>query len=181
MKTIQTNPTARIAVKRNVLKQYRVNNEDVIYLKNGSEFEIELFNPLQETILAEISLNNNEIAGGGLVLRPGERIFLERYLTEDKKFKFDVYQVDNSEAVQRAIANNGLVTIKFYREKRNLHIRTPWTTTTWYNAPTPFYGGGLTATYGSGLSTPILRSSEVTCKASSDNVAFFNTNICLVA
>lgn len=174
MKTIQTNPTARIAVKRNVLKQYRVDNADVVYLKKDSEFEIELFNPLQEPILAEISLNNKEIAGGGLILRPGERIFLERYLTEDKKFKFDVYQVDNSEAVQQAIANNGLVTIKFYREKRDLQIRTPWATTTWYNTSTPFYGGGLTATYGSGVST-LTRSGGDTSKCIASNAALFSS------
>lgn len=171
MKTSQKSPTARIAVKRNVLKQYRVDNQDVVYLKKGSEFEIELFNPLQETILAEIHLNNKEIGGGGLVLRPGERVFLERYLTEDRKFKFEVYQVENSEEVKQAVTFNGLVTIKFFREKRDLRIRTYTNiiNTPWYVSSTPFYGG---LTVGNSLDT-------ISCNAANLNgvVSSFNSSV----
>jgi len=117
MKQSNANPTAKIAVKKNVLKQYKVNNEDVVYLAKDAEFEIELFNPLQETILAKIDLNNNIAIGEGLILRPGERVFLERYLDIDRKFKFDVYSIDGSESAKQATAKNGLVTVKFYREK----------------------------------------------------------------
>lgn len=117
MKQINVNPTAKIAVKKNVLKQYRVNNEDVVYLPKDAEFEIELFNPLQETLLAKIDLNNSIPTGEGIILRPGERIFLERYLNIDRKFLFDVYSIDGSEASKQATAKNGLVTVKFYREK----------------------------------------------------------------
>lgn len=112
----QKQPTARIAVKKNVLKLYNVNKQDVNYLPKDAEFEIELYNPLMETILAKISLNNKEMNGGGIILRPGERVFLERYLNEDKKFKFDVYSVEDTEESKLAISNNGLVSVSFYKE-----------------------------------------------------------------
>lgn len=117
MKQSNVNPTAKIAVKKNVLKQYRLDNVDVVYLAKDAEFEIELFNPLQETVLAKIDMNNNVSIGEGLILRPGERVFLERYLDIDRKFKFDVYSIDGSNASMCASAQNGLVTVKFYREK----------------------------------------------------------------
>lgn len=63
-------------------------------MKNGSEFELELFNPKQTTILAKIKINGSYIGGGGIVLRPGERVFLERYLDDAKKFLFETYNVD---------------------------------------------------------------------------------------
>ena len=113
----QKQPTARIAVKKNVLKLYSVNKQEVNYLPKDAEFEIELYNPLQETILAKISLNNKEISNGGIILRPGQRIFLERYLNEDRKFKFDVYSVEDTEESRLAISNNGLVSISFYKEE----------------------------------------------------------------
>ena len=70
-------------------------------------FQIELFNPTSFILLAKIKLNGNAISGGGLVIRPGERIFLERFLEENKKFLFDTYKVDNIAAVKKAIKENG--------------------------------------------------------------------------
>jgi hypothetical protein len=91
---------------------------DTVYLNNGDEFEIELYNPTQNKVLAKIEMNGNSI-GNGIILRPGERIFLERYLDEAKKFLFETYVVNGkNEEVQRAIAHNGDVIIKFYDEVR---------------------------------------------------------------
>jgi hypothetical protein len=89
---------------------------DTVYLNDGDEFEIELYNPTQNKVLAKIEMNGNSI-GNGIILRPGERIFLERYLDEAKKFLFDTYVVNgNNEEVKQAIVNNGDVVIKFYDE-----------------------------------------------------------------
>ena len=97
-------------------KQRLKQHIDTVYLKNGEEFEIELYNPTQNKVLAKIEMNGNSI-GNGIILRPGERIFLERYIDEAKKFLFETYVVngDNQE-VQEAIANNGDVVIKFFNE-----------------------------------------------------------------
>jgi hypothetical protein len=98
-------------------KQRLKQHIDTVYLKNGDEFEIELFNPTQNKVLAKIEVNGNSICSGGIILRPGERIFLERYIDEPKRFLFETYVVNgNNEEVQNAIARNGNVTIKFHKE-----------------------------------------------------------------
>lgn len=115
MKELNEMPSAKIALKRNVLKMYDVAGTKSVFLKDGSEFEIELFNPTQSIILAKIKLNGEFINGGGLILKPGKRVFLERYLDVDKTFKFSTYLVDkNNEQVDNAIKNNGLVEVLFY-------------------------------------------------------------------
>jgi hypothetical protein len=97
-------------------KQRLKQHTDTVYLKDGDEFEIELFNPTSNKVLAKIELNGDSI-GSGIILRPGERVFLERYLDEAKKFLFETYNVDdNNEEVKQAIADNGDVTVKFYNE-----------------------------------------------------------------
>jgi hypothetical protein len=106
-------PCAFITKDKLRLKQFGHN----VYLKNGSEFELELFNPSQSTVLAKIKIDGNYISGGGIVLRPGQRIYLERFLDDAKKFKFETYEVDaTSNDVLTAIANNGNVEIEFYEE-----------------------------------------------------------------
>jgi hypothetical protein len=97
-------------------KQRLKQHTDTVYLKNGDEFEIELYNPTQNKVLAKIEINGNSI-GSGIVLRPGERVFLERYLDDAKKFLFETYSVDdNNEEVKQAIVHNGDVTVRFYNE-----------------------------------------------------------------
>ena len=97
-------------------KQRLKQHVDTVYLNNGDEFEIELYNPTQNKVLAKIEMNGNSI-GSGIILRPGERVFLERYMNEAKKFLFETYNVNgDNEEVQRAIAENGDVTVKFYNE-----------------------------------------------------------------
>ena len=111
----QMQPQAYVTVGKN-----RPKKGNQVYLKDGQEFEIELFNPLTETILAQIWLNDEVIGGGGIVLRPGEKIYLERYLDKAKKFKFETYQVAKGNvAVDNAIRNNGKVKIQFFKEIKN--------------------------------------------------------------
>jgi hypothetical protein len=107
-------PCAFITKDKQRLKQFGHN----VYLKNGEEFELELFNPSQSTVLAKIKINGNYLSGGGLVLKPGQRVFLERYLDDAKKFKFETYEVDGSHTeVLDAISSNGDVSIEFYEEQ----------------------------------------------------------------
>jgi len=112
-------PTANIAVNKSRLKVYNKKGDlPTYYLQKGQEFQIELFNPTTDTILAKITLNGNEISQGGLVLNPGQRVFLDRYLDVAKKFLFDTYEVSNTEEVREAIANNGDFKVQFYRESK---------------------------------------------------------------
>ena len=106
-------PCAYITKGRQRIKQFGQN----VYLKNGSEFEIELYNPSRQTVLSKIKINGEFINGGGIILKPGERVFLERYLDAPHKFKFETYTVDATNETMNAIANNGDVEILFYNEE----------------------------------------------------------------
>ena len=87
-----------------------------VYLQNGDYFEIELYNPLKKSILADIRLNGESISEGGLVLRPGERNYLDCFIDDKKKFKFETYKVDDSGETKEAISDNGLLEVFFYKE-----------------------------------------------------------------
>jgi len=121
-------PSAFITKGKQRLKQY----ENSVYLRDGEEFELELFNPTTEKILAKIKIDGNYISSAGIVLRPGERVFLERYLDDPRKFKFDTYFIDskNSDAVN-ATRNNGLVEIEFY--KKYIYSNVCWNSVTYYS------------------------------------------------
>jgi hypothetical protein len=125
-------PTAYLAVNNSRLKIYNKNSEiPTYYLEGGQEFQIELFNPTQKTVLAKIILNGKTISQGGLVLRPGVRVFLDRYIDVAKKFLFDTYEVSGTnEEVKEAIAKNGDIKIQFFNEyeiKPSLPISMPRT------------------------------------------------------
>jgi len=106
-------PTARIGVNKSL-----VPSGTNVYLKSGQEFEIELFNPTQHNILAKIYINGEAVSETGLIIKPGRREWLERYIDKPRKFKFDTYEVEagNSD-VKAAIKNNGSIKVEFYKEK----------------------------------------------------------------
>ena len=124
MKEVCENPTAKIAVKKNVVKVYEIDKVNKVFLKDGTEFEIELFNPTKDVVLCKFKLNGKFTNDGGLVLNPGQRVFLERYLDESKKFVFETYTVDNTPEALQAIYDNGSIEISFYKE-----IANNWTVT----------------------------------------------------
>ena len=104
----------------------------VVFMDNGTEFEIELYNPTQNTVLSKISVNNKLISYSGIVLRPGERVFLERYLDDPSKFKFETYNVSgNAEEIKKAIEKNGLIKVEFFDEEITPIFT--WTTANPYN------------------------------------------------
>lgn len=110
-------PTACIAINRSRVKIYNKNTDvPTVYLQKGTEFQIELFNPTTDVILCKINLNNKQISQGGLVLNPGQRVFLDRYLDVAKKFLFDTYEVSNTNEVKEAIEQNGDFKVEFYKE-----------------------------------------------------------------
>jgi DNA-directed RNA polymerase subunit M/transcription elongation factor TFIIS len=135
-------PCAYITKGKQRIKQFGQN----VYLKDGSEFEVELYNGSRKTVLSKIKINGEFIKGGGIILRPGERIFLERYIDVPRKFKFETYTVDSTNETMNAIASNGDVEILFYEEQEVLDIKV-----TSYPAWNPTYvsnGGTFTTTTG---------------------------------
>ena len=117
--TTSNSPTAYIT---NGFKQRLKQFDKTVYLKDSDTFQIELYNPKQIHILAKIKINGQYISGGGIVLRPGERVFLERFLDSNNKFVFRTYEVDGTSETLHAISNNGLVEIEFYDE----YLTTPY-------------------------------------------------------
>lgn len=107
------------------LKTYTGNH---IFLNNKDEFQIRLFNPLREKIGVQIGFNG-QLSSSMLVLNPGEDVIVDRFLDDQRKMLFETYQYDkgNSAAVN-AVANNGIVEIRFFKE----YIYTP-PITTWTN------------------------------------------------
>ena len=108
-----------IAIAKSICKEYSTSSYSrVVYLDNGQEFQIQLFNPHKFTIGAEIFINSEKLSNR-IVLKPGERIWLERYLDINKKFKFSTYEVEANDAdVQEAIKDNGTIEVKFYKETK---------------------------------------------------------------
>jgi hypothetical protein len=115
-KTSKTTPEAYIAVGRNKSRLKIYNGKDV-FMKDAEEFQIELFNPTTQTVGVKILINGKSISNSLLVLKPGERSYLERYIDDNRKFLFDTYQVENSQEVKDAIRNNGDVKVEFYNER----------------------------------------------------------------
>ena len=115
-KTEVESPQAWIAIKRNRQKIYNTKGKTQVYLKDGQEFQIELFNPTQNKYLVKIKINGNYQSDRGLILNPGQRYFLDRFIDEDRKLEFSTYEVEDSKAAKKAIERNGLVEVEFYQE-----------------------------------------------------------------
>lgn len=136
-------PLANVAINKSRIKLYNSSDTPTYFLKQGQEFQIELFNPLQECILVRISLNNKLTSNNGLVLKPGERVFLDRYLDVDKKFLFDTYKVKDSKEAKKAIEANGDIKIDFFKEySTNQFFLT--TTAGTGTVTLPYFNGGYT-------------------------------------
>jgi hypothetical protein len=172
-KQIPTEGQFFISVDGNRLKQHP---DNTVYLDNGREFQLEVFNPTTSKILAKIKINGNYISNTGLVLKPGQRVFLERYLDEAKKFKFETYNVESTPETQAAIANNGMVEVEFYKE-----YVTPISTCTYTYIPpiwnnNVFYCGGTTGNpIGGSFTTTLGYGSSITCGSTDVNIGGAST------
>lgn len=127
--------TAQITKRKNRLKVYPA-QKNRVFLNDDEEFEIELFNPKTSPVLAKISINGKRISERGIILYPGQRVFLERFLDSSEKFKFSTYKVNNSRETKEAIVNNGLVKVEFYDEYNSFSTSG---TITWTTTSSPYY------------------------------------------
>lgn len=94
-----------------------IKNINKIYLDNNQEFQIELYNPLTQSVLADIRINSKSVSKSGLVLRPGQRFYLDCSVDDRKKFIFKTYEVEDTDQNHSAIASNGIVEVFFYKEE----------------------------------------------------------------
>jgi len=117
---MQNYPNAFISTQngstKNRLKLYS-NNQ--LWLNDGNEYQIEFENYTQRTLLAKIKIDGKFISDSGLILKPGQHIYLDRYFDSPRRFKFSTYQFENTPEAQAAIQNNGWVEIYFYEQYVN--------------------------------------------------------------
>jgi hypothetical protein len=134
-------------------------------------------------VLADIKLNGNTISQSGLVIRPGERFYLDCFVDDNKKFVFNTYEVEDSQSTKVAISKNGMLEVFFYKEnvvslrdwrrrfdrvivEKYYPVHYPHYQPYWYGVPNVYCGtttGGLSGTttggyYTNGLSNNIIGS-----------------------
>jgi hypothetical protein len=80
-------------------------------------------------------MNGNYISSSGIVINPGQRVFLERFIDKNEAFVFNTYEVINTAMNREAITHNGDVSVEFYSEyipsDRGITINNNW----WNNQP----------------------------------------------
>jgi len=172
-----------------------------VFLKDKEEFEIELFNPLTVSVLADIKLNGQPISKTGLVVKPGQRVYLDCFIDDRKKFKFSTYEIENSEEALNATANNGVLEVFFYKEdvitldnwqrrfdRIIVEKHYPYNPYPWYNpykvycgTNFPIYGtttNNANGTIGNITTTnAIYSSNSINCSYTSNSVDLPNLNI----
>lgn len=107
-------PTAHITKKKSRLKVY---NGHIVFLNDKDNFEFEIHNPTQKSVLCKIKMNGEYISSNGIVIRPGQRVFLERFLDTNNKFEFNTYNIKNTSENREAIELNGDIQVEFYDEQ----------------------------------------------------------------
>ena len=124
-------PEVFITVNKSRAKVFGTN----VYMPSDTEFEIEIFNPANETLGVKFKINGKYISTSHFVLYAGQRFHLDRYLDEKKRFKYVTYTVEDSKEALEAIAHNGEIEIEFYREYENprTEINLLDGDITWYN------------------------------------------------
>jgi hypothetical protein len=159
-----------------------VYNGNTVFLNDKDNFEFEIHNPKQKSVLVKIKLNGEYISTSGVVLRPGQRVFLERFLDSNNKFEFSTYEVNNTSENRSAIDLNGDVRIEFYDEQEVRaypHLSggnwgSGWTT---INTGSPYYGTTLTTTGGVGSTSTAFYSSTLTSSLGTTSNTFAGPNI----
>lgn len=131
MANLNSREMAKIAIDKKLCREYcdasKGTDNFIVYLNDGDEFQIQLFNPTNRVIGAKLKFNNEHkgwfSSDNYVVLRPGERIWLERFLDCHDKFIFNTYEVSNLTQVMEAIKDNGDITVEFYYEDNSSRIR----------------------------------------------------------
>ena len=169
------NPQAWIAIQKNRQKVYGSNGNSQVYLKDGQEFQIELFNPTQTKYLVKFKINGNYQSQRGLVLNPGQRYFLDRFIDEDRKLGFSTYEVENSKQAKQAIEKNGLLEVEFYSE---VVYKNPFTlqgnTSTWTYYGNQGSGGNYWLNGFGGTITNCVSGSNTTTISNGNGISFTN-------
>lgn len=108
-------PEVYVTINRNRIKVYDNNK---VYLKPHTDFELEFNNPTGGRVLAKIWINDKPVSNSGLILDSNSTNYLERFIDIDRKFNFKTFMVDDVNATKQQRERNGKVKIEFYKEKQ---------------------------------------------------------------
>lgn len=126
-------PSASILLRNQMSSSFdesRIYNENTVFMENKQEFSIKLFNPSRKKIGVQIGLNG-ELSKHLIVLKPGEDITIDRFIDNNSKMVFETYNYDDSNPLaSNAVANNGIIDVKFFNEKETYNIFNTNTTST---------------------------------------------------
>jgi len=178
-------PSAHITINKSRIKTYPYNQ---VFMADGTEFQIELDNCTPYTWLAMISLNGEKTSESGLVLKPGEHVFLD---TPDitasgkkkHKFKFETYEIEQGRG--HLVAENGKVKIEFYKERQfpNWLIQ-PVSTHIYHHhyhkrdiTPCPPYEPYWYCNTGGDTADPNLSGTITISNSSDNNISFTTSNV----
>ena len=175
-------PTVNLTINKNRVKVYHKNDKDYVYFNDKQEFEIELYNPTSDVYMAHIKLNGQELSGAkGVVVQPGQRVYVERYFDKPKKFQFKTYMVEDNKQNDDAIQYNGMVEVIWYKERKQTQTyiyKSPiWVSTTPYyyetkqltTTPNQYHSNQITTcTYNSTTTTA---TNIITCSSQNNNFA----------
>jgi hypothetical protein len=159
--------SVNVTTGRNRVKIYSSTDGEVVHLKDGQKFEIELFNPHYFKVMAKVKMNGHYISDSGLVLNPGQRVFLERYLDSNNSFIFSTYEIDGTVEALKAISENGNLEVEFYAE--NIPHGS---TLTNFGGSTGYQYYHNTLIGGSSTTTLINDSTTFTCSTANLNVSY---------
>ena len=182
---MNTNYYAKVAKNKSLLKEYKTSLCDrTVYLNDGDEFQFQLFNPEREEISVRISIESSQLSHD-IVIRPGEKIWIERYTDIPKKFKFNTYYVnDKNKEVQDAIADNGDIRIQFFHKKKKEPIWVSAPNITWtYDRDSTGYWKPYNSLYYCTATTFTTNNAtnEVTTALGAKNLAANNSSVSLAS
>ena len=169
----QVKAVCAITINKNRLKQKsRPDGRSIIYMNDKQEFQLEFFNPTSKPVMAKIKFNGQYISPRGIVIRPGERVYLDRYIDEARKFIFETYTVGKGKSVEEAIAKNGLIDIDFFNEEEIKLTTTGGISWSTYNWP---YGTGTSGdwTIGDTFTTNSASNSNSNISTNTTNISNF--------
>lgn len=134
---------ASLKANGKILREFK----DTVYIPFGSEYSILLKNLDTRRVIVNVYIDSENMVEGGLVIRPGQEIDLERSikngnLSQGNKFKF-IERTGSIEKHRGIKLEDGLIRVEYQFEKLQLGPITPW------------HGNHMWTTYVSG--TGILR------------------------
>jgi len=126
-------PSCEVLVNGQIRKLYG-KNKNKVYLNNGDEIQLKVYNPLTERVGFQLKMNGNKTDDSILVVNPGQSVVIERFIGTNRKIVFNTYVVDKSNPqTKQAIKENGKLEVVFYSEYKDINwtpINIP------YNTPT---------------------------------------------